>query len=61
MTDAELLDMAVTAFEQIAEGKGAYSRDPLEHCANTVEEAKRLATVALETVARERRLRAARV
>jgi len=34
--------------KEIKEGKGAYDSDPLKHCANTVEEMKRLAGQGLE-------------
>jgi len=42
------------ALEEIAEGKGAYSLDPFEHCQNTVEDMKELAQQAIAS-AKERR------
>lgn len=35
------------ALTDIAEGKGRYSRDPMEHAVNTIEDLKRTATEAL--------------
>ena len=40
-------DELLTALERIAEGKGAYNRDPLEHASNVIDEAKAIACVAL--------------
>lgn len=37
-----------TALEEISLGKGAFSRDPFEHCKNTVADMKRIAQTALE-------------
>ncbi len=35
------------ALRKIAEGRGRFSRDPMTHCENTVEDMKALARVAL--------------
>jgi hypothetical protein len=42
----------VDALEQIKKGEGAFSRDPLEHAGNVIEESRRLATEALEAFAK---------
>jgi len=44
--DRTITDM-YEALGKIAEGKGRYSRDPLTHCSNTVEDMKALAVEAL--------------
>ena len=36
------------ALEEVAEGKGRYSMDPLEHCGNTVDDMKDIAITALK-------------
>ena len=41
--NAELLG----ALERVAEGKGAFNRDPLEHASNVIDEAKATARAAL--------------
>lgn len=37
----------LAALEQIAKGEGAFSRDPLEHASNVIEEAKAIASAAI--------------
>ena len=36
------------ALEEVAQGKGRYSQDPLEHCGNTVDDMKDIAITALK-------------
>ena len=43
--------IAIEALKEIAEGKGRYSLDPLTHASNTIEDMKKLATDALESLA----------
>ena len=40
-------DDLMAALKQIAEGKGAYNRDPLEHASNTIDEAVATARAAI--------------
>ena len=40
-------DKLVAALREIAQGKGRYSMDKLEHAANTIEDMKALAVAAL--------------
>jgi hypothetical protein len=42
------LENALAALREIARGEGRFSRDPLEHASNTIEDMKRLATDALQ-------------
>ena len=42
--------LIVEKLEAIKEGAGPYSRDPLEHCENTVERLKRLGGQALDAI-----------
>jgi hypothetical protein len=37
-----------TALREISEGRGTFSRDPLEHASNCIEEMKAIAIKALE-------------
>ena len=38
------------ALQKIAEGKGRFSRDPLTHCSNTVEDLRQLASEVLAKI-----------
>lgn len=38
----------LAALKEIAKGEGRFSRDPLEHAANTIEDMKALALAAIE-------------
>ena len=53
MTTEEKLAIATAALEEVSEGKGRYSMDQLEHCANTVEDMKALAVEALAKINEE--------
>ena len=39
----ERSDDLITALKKIEEGRGAFSRDPLTHCENTVEDTRSIA------------------
>jgi hypothetical protein len=41
------IERLTDALKEIAEGKGAYSQDQMEHASNTIEDMKKLATDAL--------------
>ncbi len=45
---AMMIEELVKALEDIAKGVGRFSRDPLEHCSNTVDDMKETATAALD-------------
>lgn len=47
MTCEEKLAKCVEALQEITRGMGRFSRDPYEHCNNTVEDMKELARQAL--------------
>lgn len=49
----EKLKIAIKALKEISEGKGAYSRDPLKHAENVIEESKALAVGALKEMGYE--------
>ena len=44
----ERIEKALDLLQEIAEGKGPYSHDPLTHCENCLENMKKLAEEALE-------------
>lgn len=44
---ASVPDALVKALEEIAEGKGAFSRDPFQHAKNCIEDMKQIALDAL--------------
>jgi hypothetical protein len=46
-TTQSQLAKAITALEEISEGKGEYNRDPLVHATNTIESMKALASTTL--------------
>ena len=43
----EALEEPRKALEEIVKGEGAYNRDPLVHCSNTVENLKEIARAAI--------------
>lgn len=47
LNNLSLIEGLLAALEEIAEGKGAYSRDQLEHCTNAVESMKEIAKEAI--------------
>ena len=44
------LDVAKKALKQIAKGEGRFSRDPLKHAENTIDDMKELADGALDAI-----------
>ncbi len=46
--DIEKLGVVVIRLKEIAKGEGEFSRDPITHAINTIENMKRLAKEALE-------------
>lgn len=44
----KLHDSLLKALEEISEGAGAYSRDPLTHAGNCIDEMKAIARAALD-------------
>ncbi len=47
LDDHNKIDALLEVLREIAEGKGAYSQDQLEHASNTIEDMKALATDAI--------------
>lgn len=52
-----LADMLAESLREISKGEGAFSRDPFEHAANTIENAVNIATTALAAHAEARKER----
>lgn len=49
-TEGDRIKKLKEALLEISEGKGAYDMDQLKHAANTIENMKRIATIALKEV-----------
>jgi hypothetical protein len=48
MTDAEKIERMRAALEEISRGEGPFSRDPLTHATNCIENMKQIARDALD-------------
>jgi replication-associated recombination protein RarA len=46
----EIIDKLTTALAEIAEGKGRFALDRLEHASNTIEDMKAIAVAALKDI-----------